>query len=70
MKINTLNTKTGEHEMIDVGDINLTTPLILDEEIDADLELYNAINSATTVSELKAALLGKNGLARVKGKLK
>lgn len=39
-------------------------------EVDADTELYNAINSATTIAGLKSALLGKTGLAKVKGMLK
>lgn len=70
MKINTLNTKTGEHELVEVGDINFTTPQVVDEEVDPDEELYNAINNATTIAGLKAALLGKNGIAVVKGRLK
>lgn len=72
MKIKTLNTQTGEIEIIDVGDIHLESapPVIEPVDIDADVELTNAINSATTIAGLKSALLGKNGLAKVKGMLK
>jgi hypothetical protein len=37
---------------------------------DPDAELAAAIQAATTLTELKAALLGNGKLARVKGKLK
>jgi hypothetical protein len=37
---------------------------------DPDAELAEAINAATTITQLKAALLGENGVAKVKGKLK
>lgn len=37
---------------------------------DPDVELAEAITNATTLAELKTALLGNGGLARVKGKLK
>ena len=60
--------KDGEilfDETVPLG-VSVIEPL----ETDADTELYNAINSATTIAGLKAALLGKNGLAIVKGRLK
>lgn len=39
--------------------------------VDADVELATAITNATTLEELKKALLGNNGnIARVKGKMK
>jgi hypothetical protein len=43
---------------------NILTP------IDVDAELESDIASATTLEELKSALLGKNGLAKVKGRIK
>lgn len=37
---------------------------------DPDVELAEAIEAATTIAELKAALLGNGKIARVKGKIK
>ena len=39
-------------------------------EPDPDAELATAIQAATTIAQLKDALLGKNGIARVKGRQK
>jgi hypothetical protein len=39
-------------------------------EPDPDEELANAITNATTLDELKSALLGSGNVARVKGKMK
>lgn len=40
------------------------------ETIDADAELANAITASTTLAQLKAALLGSNGIAKVKAEKK
>jgi len=39
-------------------------------EPDPDVELATAISAATTIAQLKDALLGNGKLARVKGKIK
>lgn len=55
---------TAVQVVIDAHD---PTPIVIP---DPDEEIAEAIQAATTLSELKAALLGNGKLARVKGKMK
>ena len=45
------------------------TPVV-EPEPDPDAELGGAISAATTLTQLKDALLGKSGIAKVKGRTK
>jgi hypothetical protein len=44
-----------------------SAPPVTNDIVDPDVELAEAISAATTVEELKSALLGKTSLAKVKG---
>jgi len=60
-----INTKTGEQrlEEFEFTPTETTEP----EVIDKSIELANEISKAKTLEELKSALLGANGIAKVEG---
>ena len=67
MKQIVYDAQTKETTIIEVPDVEMP---IIEVMSDPDVELATAISAATTLTQLKDALLGNGKLARVKGKIK
>ena len=67
MKYINYDAVTGGKTLVEIPDVEIP---VIEPLPDPDAELATAISAATTLTQLKDALLGKSGIAKVKGRTK